>query len=383
MNSIFEMWIPSLPVKLAILERNFRTSVKKNPKINIFLINCAKLFNIATVITRNFFEKCIIYLKKTNKKLLIYLSSIGIYIIDFVIESPTSVIDLIIYWNQLTKIEIGKTICLMLISINTVRIVSFLRNLPCDEFFCPNFTEGYQTQLKIIQRLYIQWIMTALICVCFIARTANSRIVQKEISILVYEYQIPIYFLIMIIWYDLGLKVWFFKKNNTSNGYIIRFVSIKNFKKILKYFYHERYNNRKYTKLEFKIQGNVNFFESLNNTTNKNIMISIRLLNSIEKNLTQNPITTQSNTNTWENMDRQIYRKIVNSIDNFSKNHDFTGIFMSIEYKKKTRIDADIILSSWNFIYSFILFSLTLYEYIIEYRKNSKKQQDLEKINNF
>mmetsp|Transcript_20627 Transcript_20627/g.43343 ORF Transcript_20627/g.43343 Transcript_20627/m.43343 type:complete len:382 (-) Transcript_20627:33-1178(-) len=380
MNSIIEMWIPNLPVKLTTLERKFRVCIKKNPKINIFLINCAKLFSMATVIIKNFFEKCIIYLKESSKKLLTYSSSIGIHIIDFIIESPTSIIDLVIYWNQLTKIEIGKTFCLMLISINTVRIVSFLKNLPCDKFFCPNYAEGYQTQLKIIQRLYIQWIMTVLVCMYFIARTASSRIFQKGISILVYKYQISIYFLIMIIWYDLGLKVWFFKRNDTSNGYIIRFVSIKNFKKILKYFYNERYNNRKYTKLEFKIQGNVNFLKSINNTINKNIMISIRLLNSIEENLTKDPITTQSNTKAWKNMDHHIYRKIVDSIDNYSKHHDFTGIFVSVEYKKQTAlIDADIILSNWNFIYSFILFGLTLYEYIIEYRKNSKKQEDLEK----
>lgn len=380
MNSIIEMWIPSLPVKLTTLERNFRVCIKKNPKINIFLINCAKLFNMATVIIKNFFEKCIIYLKESSKKFLTYSNSIGIQIIDFVIESPTSVIDLIIYWNQLTKIEMGKTFCLMLISINTVRIVSFLKNLPCDKFFCPNYTEGYQTQLKIIQRLYIQWIMTALVCLCFIARTASSRILQKGSSILFYKYQISIYFLVMIIWYDLGLKVWFFKRNNTSNGYIIRFVSIKNFKKILKYFYNERYNNHKYTKFEFKIQGNINFLKSINNTIDKNIMISIRLLNSIEENLANDPISTQSNTKEWKNMDHQIYRKILNSIDTYSKNNDFTGIFMSIEYKKKTTfVDADIVLSNWNFIYSLILFGLTLYEYIIEYQKNNKKKEDLEK----
>lgn len=370
------MWILNLPVKVATLERDFRVCVRKNPKINIFLINCAKLYSMATMLIKNLFEKFIICLKESSEKLLTYLSSIWIHIIDFAIESPTSVIDLIIYWNQLTKIEIGKTFCLMLISINTVRIVSFVKNLPCDKFFCPNYAEGYQTQLKIIQRLYIQWIMTALVCMHFINRTASSRNIQKGISILVYKYQISIYFLIMIIWYDLGLKLWFFKRNNTFNVYIIRLSSIEKFKRILKYFYNERYNNCKYNKLEFKNQGNVNFLKSINN----NIMISIRLLNSIEENSTKDTITTQSNTKEWENIDHQIYKKIAYSIDKYSKNDDYTGIFMSVEYKKKKAlIHGDIILSNWNFIYSFILFGLTIYEYIIEYRKNSKKQEDLEK----
>ena len=182
MDSIITMWMLNLSVKVATLERDFRVCVRKNPKINIFLINCAKLFSMATMLIKNLFEKFSICLNESSEKLLTYLSLIWIHIIDFAIESPTSVIDLIIYWNQLTKIEIGKTFCLMLISINTVRIVSFVKNLPCDKFFCPNYAEGYQTQLRIIQRLYFQLIATSFFCVCSVARTADSRISQKRIS---------------------------------------------------------------------------------------------------------------------------------------------------------------------------------------------------------
>ena len=159
MNSSLKMQILSLNEKLALLEINFRMWVKRNPKINIFLINFARLCNMASAITKNFFEKFIIYLNKSIKKLIAFTGSVGDFVIDFVINSPTSVIDVFIYWNQLTKIEMGKTLCLVLICINTVRIVFFIKHTPCDPFYCPNYIGGYQTQLEIIHRLFIQLIL--------------------------------------------------------------------------------------------------------------------------------------------------------------------------------------------------------------------------------
>jgi hypothetical protein len=375
------MRVLSLTEKLSLLEMNFRIWIKKNPKINIFLINFAQLCNMASAMIKKFFEKCIIYLNKSIKKLIAFTGSVGDFVIDFVINSPTSVIDLIIYWNQLTKIEMGKTICLLLICINTVRIVFFIKRTPCDALYCPNYIGGIQTQLRIIQRLYIQLILTIFVCIGFIARTADSRIILKGMGISVYKYQkliykcqIPIYFLIFISWYDIGKKIWFFKRNNTPNSRVIRFISIQNFKKILRYFFTERYNNRDNTKLEFKIQGNLNFLKYEDETLDETIMISLRLINPAEENLTKNPFTTQSNVKPWENLDYRMYRRILRSIDKYSKSRDFIGIFLAVEYKKQTTFtDADTILSNWNFLYSLILFCLTIYEFMVEYQKNKKE----------
>ena len=168
----------------------------------------------------------------------------------------------------------------------------------------------------------------------------------------------------------------FFKQNNNSNTQVFRVISIKKFKKILKYFYAERYNNEKYDKPHLNKEGNVKVLNAIKSITKKDLIISMRLLNTIEN-------QSIEENNNWKKMNYRIYTKITKSLDKYAKKPNFTGIFIQMETKSQTEFfDTDFILSNWNLILSIVIFSLTVIEGLLEHYKNknnkiAKNKQEL------
>ena len=353
-----------------------RIWIKNEPKINKLLTNIAKLYTLFSASVKYSFEKTIQYSQYMWKQFVIYTNSFGIYITDFIIESPTSIIDLILYWNNLTKMELGRVICSLIMTMNTIRIIIFLKALPCDLFFCPNYIGGYRIQSKIIQRLYIQSILTNLVCWYFTVQSTKLRTFDIRINLTLYKQQALVYFLLIVLWYNLSYKIWFFKQNNNSNTQVFRVISIKKFKKILKYFYAERYNNEKYDKPHLNKEGNVKVLNAIKSITKKDLIISMRLLNTIEN-------QSIEENNNWKKMNYRIYTKITKSLDKYAKKPNFTGIFIQMETKSQTEFfDTDFILSNWNLILSIVIFSLTVIEGLLEHYKNknnkiAKNKQEL------
>nr|UXY87597.1 hypothetical protein CcurKRNrm1_p067 [Cryptomonas curvata]UXY87828.1 hypothetical protein CcurKRNrm2_p137 [Cryptomonas curvata] len=356
--------------KLDKLGRASRIFIKKQPKINKMIINFGKLYNMVSVYSKNVFEKILRNIQYLIKLFFDYMNYLGIYIIDFIIESPTSIIDLIIYSDKLTRMELGRIFFLICITFNSFRIILSLKRLPCNVLYCPNYTGGFRTQRRIIQRHYIQWTITALVCTFFTAQTAKLRLIEKITSLKIYKQQVLVYFLLVIIWYDLGYKVWFFKQDNPSNDYIFEIISVEKFKKTLKQIYAERYNNRKYNQPNFKGQGNINIYKATKIAGNKDIIVKMRILSSIENNSSNNNSIFNKK---WENMDYRFFRKIVKSLNKYSLSPKFLSIFLAIEPKKKKKpFNTDLLLSNWNLFFIIVIFSLTVVEGWLEYQKKNK-----------
>ena len=378
-NIYFRLQNSPLVKKLEKLVLKFRIYIRKNSKLNKLIINFGKLYNMVSVFSKNLIEKTFHSVEYLINLCLDYMNYLGIYIIDFIIESPTSIIDLIVYSDQLTKMELGRVFCLICIIVNTIRIIFFLKRLPCDVFYCPYYIRGYQMQRKIIQKLYIRLIFTILVCSYFTAQTITLRLVNKITNVAIYKRQVLVYFLLVVIWYDLTYKVWFFKRNNSFDNYLFRAISVEKFKKTLKHVFSERYNNRKYNQPNFKNHGNISVLKTIKTAGKKDIIVRIRFLNSIKSDISGNhPISNKHKK--WERMDYQFYRKIVKSLNRYRLNPKFLSIFWGINSKiKKDSFNTDFILSNWNLFFMIVILSFIVIEAILEYKK---KKQNYEKTCN-
>lgn len=369
----------SITKKLEKIFKRFRIYIKKNPKLNRLIINVGKLCNIVSVFSKNLFEKICHNIEYLIKLFIDYTNFIGIYIIDFIIESPTSIIDVIIYSDQLTRCELGRIFCLICIIFNTIRIIFSINRLPCDTFYCPNYTRGYHIQKRILQRLRVYLILNILVCLYFTAQTADLRLVKKKTNVLIYKQQAFIYFLLAIFWYNLAYKVWFFKQNILSNDYFFQIISVEKFKKNLKYVFAERYNNRKYNQSVNKNYGNINILKIVKTAGKKDIIIRMRFLNVPGNNISSKYSIFNKNKK-WEKMDFQYFKKIIKSINKYRLNPKFLSIFWGTQCKlRKNWFNTDIVLLNWNLFLILVILSLTIIELFLE---NSKKRKNSEKVSN-
>lgn len=269
-----KQWIYNLANILLSTGLQCKIWIKKNPKINEFTVSIGKLYLFLSVFFKYLGEKITKAAKYYLNVIVKYTDPFRITIVNFITESPVSIIDLGIYLNRLRILEKAQIFCAFINLVLSMRIVFFLKNLPCDSFFCPNYKGGYAVQLGVIQRIYFQSIISFLVCSYFIAKLVKKRIALDQTDFKIYKIQSIIYFIITVLWFELGNKIWFLKEDSLTNNRIFRVTTIKELKKISKFFLHERYNNRKYEKPDLKYQGN--FFSWVETVT------IFRTLDSIE-----------------------------------------------------------------------------------------------------
>jgi len=370
-NAVFfmlylEKWIHNLTDILLWVALQWKFWIKKNPKINEFALNIGKLYLFLSVFFKYLYKKITGTAKYYLNIVMKYADPFQITIVNFMMESPISIIDLAIHLNRLRMLEKAQLFCAFINLVLSMKIVFFLKNLSCDSFFCPNYKGGYVVQLGIIQRLYFQSTLSFLVCIYFITKILEKRITRDQTDFKIYRRQSIIYFIITILWFELGNKIWFLKEDNLTNNRVFRVTTIKELKKISKFFLHERYNNRKYEKSDLKHQGN--FFSWVETVT------ILRTLDSIEDGTILQP---QFQKLTFNRFQIHHLEKFYENMENIKPRYMIIGIEINGQNKN---IGLDVILSNWNFICSISMFGLSVLEGLLNYYNHTKKaKQNSEK----
>nr|UXY86694.1 hypothetical protein CparaKRNrm1_p063 [Cryptomonas paramecium] len=302
----------------------------KNNFVNTLFISFARFLLISFQIFKcilNFFKKTFDKIKQKTKH------SVEFFYQNFLSKWPSETTSLLISFENFMT---SKLICFFFILItifNIKKCAVLLKNMCFD--YCVSRIFYKKNFLMTIRILFFQTIIHLI----FFSRIL-SIFQENEFNVckIFFSYQLSVCLFLIFDSYRLSFCTKFHTKKKN-----VKILHVYTFKKILTYFYVQRYNQ-----LTLPISVNYNLI-LLNLTKKEKMQIKFCLVN-LEKKKHKFLYGKK-----WKNFTFMLSREIANFIDNITIESVFSGMYLERGYKKDTRLALLTNLFNQNIIYIIII----------------------------